>query len=93
MHAAAHKLIREELLFWGGKQAMSYQSFSRIGPTLDTAEISKLASILRQVCEECGEMWKSEKATHCAGVLIRSYQRGIEETEVLLDIGRAVCRA
>lgn len=72
---------------------MSFSSFNRAGPALAAPAISNIQVVFDKVCLEVGEQKSSRAAHQTAAVLIRSYQRGIEDHEMLIDIGRAVMRA
>lgn len=72
---------------------MSFSSFNRTGPALEAPAISNLQVVFDKVCGEIGEQKSSNAAHQTAAVLIRSYQRGIEDHDMLIDIGRAVIRS
>jgi len=72
---------------------MSYLSFGRIGHELRPEEVSSLQGVFDRICEECSEPKNSGRSQRAAAVLIRSFQRGIEDTDLLVDIGRAVIRS
>ena len=72
---------------------MSYLSFGRVGHELSPEEVSNLQTVFDKICEECSEPRDSGKSQQAAAVLIRSFQRGIEDPDQLADIGRAVMRS
>jgi hypothetical protein len=72
---------------------MSYLAFDRIGHNLHPNEVSDLQLVFDRICKDCKESKSSSRAEQAAAVLIRSYQRGIEDPNVLADIGRAVIRS
>jgi hypothetical protein len=72
---------------------MSYTSFSRVSPVLAPEEVAVLIRLFDEVCDDCGASPASERAQRCAGTLIRSFQRGIKDEQMLGDIGRAVLRS
>ena len=55
--------------------------------------LAVVARVFDRVCADCNEPTSSSVAARCAGTLIRSFQRGIAEEEMLLDIGHAVLRS
>lgn len=71
---------------------MSYLSFDRVGSTLDPSDLNLLEKVLERACLERDEARDSNAAKHTAGVLIRSFQRGITDPNILTDIARAVIR-
>ena len=72
---------------------MSYTSFPRVMPVLSSEQIVMIAQIFERVCDDCDEPKTSLTAARCAATLIRSYQRGIFEEDLLVDIGHAVLRS
>jgi hypothetical protein len=72
---------------------MSYLAFDRIGHNLHPNEVSDLQVVFDRICKDCGVSKSNSRAEHAAAVLIRSYQRGIEDPNLLADIGRAVMRS
>lgn len=72
---------------------MSYLSFDRVGHSLYPDEVSDLQAVFDGICRECSEPKNSPRSEQAAAVLIRSYQRGIEDTSLLADIGRAVMQS
>lgn len=72
---------------------MSYIPIHRVMPVLNPEDVAVVARIFERVCADCNEPTSSSVAARCAGTLIRSFQRGIAEEEMLLDIGHAVLRS
>jgi hypothetical protein len=72
---------------------MSYLPFERVGHNLSPHEVSALQAVFDRICSDCDAPKSSGRSEQAAAVLIRSYQRGIEDPEVLADIGRAVIRS
>ncbi len=72
---------------------MSYTPIHRVLPALNPDDLAVVARVFEQVCVDCNEPTSSSVAARCAGTLIRSFQRGIAEEEMLLDIGHAVLRS
>lgn len=72
---------------------MSYTPIHRVLPALNPDDLAVVARVFERVCADCNEPTSTSVAARCAGTLIRSFQRGIAEEEMLLDIGHAVLRS
>ncbi|MVA38029.1 hypothetical protein GOZ89_24140 [Agrobacterium vitis] len=71
---------------------MSFASFNRAGAALGPEAVAAVQAVFERVCDEYDESKCSDVAQQTAAVLIRSFQRGIQDPEILADIGRAVMR-
>ena len=76
----------------GGNQ-MSFLAQERIGHSFGPDEVSELQNVFDEVCKDCLEPRDSGRSQQTAAVLIRSFERGIEDPALLADIGRAVMRS
>ena len=76
----------------GGSQ-LSFLPYERIGHSFKPEEVSELQTVFDEVCKECSEPKDSGRSQQTAAVLIRSFERGIEDPALLADIGRAVMRS
>lgn len=72
---------------------MSFAAFTKPGAVVTPGQLSRLQAVFNRVCDECGEARDSEGAQRAGAVMVRSLQRGIEDDDVLADIGRAVLRS